>query len=154
MLPREELRFAIFQWIWQSIPETSRWRPVWQRYLGMLGTRLIELGGDPAPIKPSPTGYGGLPGRLPGGVVPGGGLHGQHDNRRLAIEGKIAGIVYDHFGDFEGFILDTDHGEHRRFESHEDAIKGLIEAAWRRRIRTVIVPEQDDPARVQSVELR
>jgi hypothetical protein len=29
----------------------------------------------------------------------------------VALTGKIAGLIFDRYGDFEGFLLDTEDGE-------------------------------------------
>jgi hypothetical protein len=46
---------------------------------------------------------------------------GHHDHRHehgeahVRFVGKVAGLTYDRFGEFDGFILDTEEGR-RRFE--------------------------------------
>jgi hypothetical protein len=52
-------------------------------------------------IKPSPTGVPPAPA----------GDHKGHGEERIAWTGKISAIVYDQFGDFEGFRLATEDGE-------------------------------------------
>ena len=47
--------------------------------------------------------------------------------------GKVSGLLFDHFGDFEGFMLEAYGGSQHRFFSREDAIRDLAEAAWRER---------------------
>jgi hypothetical protein len=107
MLPTEELRYSIFQWIGASIRPTSRWHPVFQRYLGLLGTRVGELGGNPAQIAPSQDGYSGPPH----------GPHGPHGPNGHGCTGKVVAIFYDHFGDFgdfgdfDGFGLEVENGD-------------------------------------------
>ena len=71
---------------------TDRWYPVFQRYLQQVGGRVTDLGGDPSTIEPSPSGEPARP--KPG------------DER--CVTGKVVGIIFDHFGDFEGFILDVE----------------------------------------------
>ena len=96
MRETEELRYSIFLWIAERIPSQSRWYRVFQRYIGLLGQRLTELGSDPAKIKPSQNGYDGLP---PGRVRPGHGVPPRHhDYERHGLTGKVEGVVYDHFG--------------------------------------------------------
>jgi hypothetical protein len=46
------------------------------------------------------------------------------------LTGKVEGVVYDHFGDFVGFILELRDGELRRFESREREIEDLVREGW------------------------
>jgi hypothetical protein len=149
MLETEELRYSIFQWIAATIPVSSRWYKVFQRYIALLGTRVGELGGDPAQIKPSQNGYDGLPG-----------ARHRHDGRHHrphryhGFTGKVEGVVYDHFGDFSGFILELMDGDERHFESREREIEELVREAWAERILITVVPEPEDDDRVRNVILR
>jgi len=147
MLATEELRFSIFKWIGLSIPPTSRWRPVFQRYLRLLGIRVKELGGDPTKIKPSPDGYSGLPNGLRAG-------HGPAVWGERGVTGKVAGIAYDHFGDFEGFILELMDGHERCFKSREAEVEAVVHEAWKDRVLTTVVPEPHDRHGVRAVILR
>jgi murein tripeptide amidase MpaA len=153
MLPTEELRYSIFQWIGRSISTTSRWHPVFERYLRLLGIRVGELGGDPSKIKPSPDGYSGLPHPLPPpghgwGVGPGSwGGHG-------GVTGKVCGITYDHFGDFEGFILELLDGHERHYKSRDVELERVVREAWSDRILTTVIAQPHDPDRVLTVILR
>jgi hypothetical protein len=81
------------------------------------------MGGDPSQIQPSGT---GLP---PPGKPP-------HPEHRLV--GKIDELLYDHFGDFIGFVLETNDGEYRRFDSREPHMERLAETAWRERMRVAV----------------
>jgi hypothetical protein len=144
MLPTEELRYSIFQWIGASIRPASRWYPVFQRYLGLLGIRVGELGGNPAQIAPSQDGYSGLPHGPHAGNGP-----NDHD-----WTGKVVAIVYDHFGDFDGFLLELEDGHERRFRSHAGRVENLVREAWRDEIRTTVIPEPHDHEAVRLVILR
>jgi hypothetical protein len=148
MLETEELRYSIFQWIAATIPHHSRWYKVFLRYLGLLADRVKELGGDPAQIKPSQNGYDGLP--------KGHGRHHEHGRRfeHLGFTGKIEGIVYDHFGDFAGFILELMDGDERHFESREREVEVLVRDAWTHRTVITVVPEHHDRDAVRTVILR
>jgi hypothetical protein len=79
------------RWIASRMSLTDRFYPVFQRYLQQLGGRVTDLGGDPSTIEPSPSGEPGRPkpgeGRCPTGMV--------------------VGLIFDDFGDFEGFVLDA-----------------------------------------------
>jgi len=52
------------------------------------------------------------------------------------VTGKVAGLVFDHFGDFEGFLLQDLHGGEHRFDSRELEIRQLVHRAWADRIMT------------------
>lgn len=66
--------------------------------------------------------------------------------------GKVNGLIYDHFGDFEGFLLETDDHEHR-FRSHERRIEDLVKRAWAERIATSVFVHRHEPHRPRSVVL-
>jgi hypothetical protein len=147
MLETEELRYSIFQWIALTIPHHSRWYEVFKRYVHLLGIRLGELGGHPGEIRPSQNGYDGLPEhRRP--PEP----HERH--HRHEHTGKIAGVVYDHFGDFVGFQLELPSGEERRFNSRERDVEALVREAWSERILVTVVSEPHHPDDVLAVVLR
>jgi uncharacterized protein with LGFP repeats len=67
--------------------------------------------------------------------------------------GKIGGLMFDHFGDFEGFILETDEGEHRYF-SRSSEIKTLAERAWSERLRITVIAESKMPGRPLKIIVR
>lgn len=69
------------------------------------------------------------------------------------LTGKVAGLIYDHFGDFEGFLLETDDGEHH-FRSHERRIEDLVKRAWAERIVTTVFVERHERHRPRSIVLR
>jgi hypothetical protein len=55
LLPLEERQLSVLRWIGDTIPHSSRWYPVFLRYLHKLGGRVRTFGGDPSAILPSPT---------------------------------------------------------------------------------------------------
>lgn len=175
LLGPEERALSVLAWIAQSISPQDRWFPVFRRYLEVISERVAALGGDPARIEPSPDGSGvpgerlhgsgwppgkggppwreGLPGR--GGRHPGKGEPGWEqgaDWHRLAFTGKVSGLVYDGFGDFDGFELETEEHELRvhRFYSREVEVEELVERAWAQRIRTTVIADH----RERSVPLK
>jgi hypothetical protein len=119
MLPLEEDTLAVLKWRLETKPSPYRWRPIWERYIELVGARVRDLGGDPDQIPPS---LGGFPGK---------GRHRRPD--RDSVTGKICGVCYDRFGDFEGFDLRPEHGEERRYRAREDEIERLVLQAWRER---------------------
>jgi hypothetical protein len=134
LLAPEERLYSVLLWIFQAIPVTNRWYPVFRRYLDQIANRVRGLGGNPGEIKPSPTGDGNPHG------------HGKGDGEegRLASTGKIVDLLFDGFGDFEGFVLDTEDGK-RRFASREKDLSELATRAWRERLRITVLVEKDSP---------
>jgi kumamolisin len=133
MLIPEERTLSVMRWIQESIPPANRWYPVMLRYVEQLAARVSGLGGNPTTIPPTGT-----------GTWPGFGGHGPH-LPPPSFSGKIDGIVYDHFGDFEAFILETRAGERHRFESHEARVHDLVQRARVHRIFMTVVVRHDRP---------
>jgi hypothetical protein len=71
----------------------------------------------------------------------------------VAYTGKIAGLIFDHFGDFEGFLLETEEGE-RTFHSREKEIEQLAKRAWRERLRITVSAERDQRHRPLTIIIR
>ncbi len=69
----------------------------------------------------------------------------EHEPRR-DLTGKVAGLMFDRFGDFEGFVLDTEDGDQRLF-SREKEVEELVELAWRERLRLTVSIERNEPDR-------
>jgi hypothetical protein len=145
LLLREERDLSVLLWIGEAIPHHSRWYPVFRRYLELIKGRVKSFGGDPGQILPSSTGDGRR--KHP--------CHEEHEyeERRLAFTGKIAGLIFDRFGDFEGFLLDTEDGE-REFFSREKEIEELVERAWRERLRITVWAECHQPCRPRTIIVR
>src|SRR5205807_9999196 len=126
------------------IPRHNRWHPVFHRYLEKIAGRVTAFGGDPTQILPSPTGEGRK-------------KHHRHEEpereKRRAFTGKIAGLIFDRFGDFEGFVLDTEDGE-RSFRSREAEVKELVERAWAERLRISVIAERHEPHRPLRIIIR
>ncbi len=145
LLEPEERRLALFRWIAGNVLPYSRWYPVMQRYIEQLAGRVEGFGGNPGSIVPSQS--GNIPGHpihpQPGhGHAPTPG-HGKIEHRHETT-GKVVGIAYDHFGDFDGFIVETRHGEEQHFHSREPHILDLVHRAFDERIRITVV---HDPRR-------
>jgi hypothetical protein len=122
-----------------TVPTENRWHPVMVRYLAQVTGRVNALGdGGPGPHHEPPEPQGGDGHGLP--------------EARVRFEGKIAGIRFDRFGDFEGFILDTKDG-HRDFRSREREVELLVTRAWRRRITVLVLAEQHQAHHPRSIIL-
>jgi hypothetical protein len=132
LLLSEERLLAVLRWIQvQSLPK-KRWHPVLLRYIDDIAGRVLGFGGNPGSIQPSPT-----------GDVPG--LHRplRHPREREEVTGKVSGLIYDHFGDFEGFVVETESSHHHHFFSREARMLALVREAWAERLRIRVVTELD-----------
>ena len=124
ILPFDMNTLAIFKWRLSKMPLTNRWYPVMKRYIEILSARIDGLGGDSGSIQPSPTG-------LPEPV----GKPGKEHVKEYT--GKICEILYDCFGDFEGFKLCSCSEEHA-FTSRERGIEEVALYACRERNRVSV----------------
>jgi hypothetical protein len=160
LLHAEETTLAIFKARLAAMSPTNRWYPVLRRYISYLSGRVDGLGGKAGGVPPS---FGGFP--TPG--TPGGGHGGHgghdgpggnghprdHDDDHPAGNGKVAGLIFDAFGDFEGFLLETGTRE-RVFDSRERDVWQLAERAWRERLRITVLTEPGEPHRIRSIIVR
>jgi hypothetical protein len=141
LLEPEEQLLSIMRWIEEGIPANDRWSPVVARYVAQIADRVQGFGGDPGQILPSPTGDG-IPKR-----------RHRESEKCIVFTGKIVGLVFDRFGDFEGFLLDSEDGE-QAFHSRERKIEGLVERAWHERLRVTVRVDRDEPHRPLSIIIR
>ena len=80
--------------------------------------------------------------------------HHHHDeDERFGYTGKVAGLIYDRTGAFDGFLLDTDEGE-RAFDSREPGIEDVAGRAWAERILTTVYADAAEPWRPVRIVLR
>ena len=143
LLVPEERLLSVLRWIFRGIPRHSRWFPVFRRYVEQIAGRVSSLGGDPSQILPTPSGDGGHQPELP-----------KPPGEHARFSGKIAGLIFDRFGDFEGFILDTEEEGERTFHSREKEVAELVERAWRERLRITVFAEHHEPHRPFSIIIR
>ena len=148
LLPEERL-LAVLRWIAQGMPKQKRWYPVLLRYIDDIAGRVQGFGGDPGKIEPSPTGQ--VPGLHRPRPAPGGHHHHEEGGE---VTGKIDGLIYDHFGDFEGFILETEEGRHHRFASRELPMLMLVQRAWLERLRVTVFAKRHAPHVPRTIILR
>jgi hypothetical protein len=128
ILPGEENLLAILKWRLRQVGPTDRWQPVLLRYIDVVERRVRGLGGDPSSIPPSPLGY------------PGPGLRALKHRRKHI--GKVCGLRYNRFGDFDGFDLRTLDGAEHRFHARERRMEDLARHAWiERHLIAVVVTE-------------
>ena len=148
ILPGEEKLLSIMKWIGKDIHPNNRWYPVFKRYLEQLGGRVTFMGGDPGKVIPTGTGNWNHP-THPGHGARGGegyGLgHGQDHDHGHGHEfiGKVDGLIYDHFGDFEGFVLEAYDGCKHRFFSREVRVEERVRRASDERAVTKVIALHD-----------
>jgi len=134
LLPSEENTLAIMKARLAAMSPAYRWYPVLKRYIEYVSGRVDGSGGNANAIPPS----------LEGFPAKGHGQGHEHDGEQVRKHtGKIAGLIFDRFGDFEGFLLDTEDGE-TKFFSREKDMKDLAERAWRERLRITVWREDDE----------
>jgi hypothetical protein len=149
LLGPEQSKFAILKWRLSRMGLTNRWYPVLKKLVGIIGERVTGLGGNPVIIPGSPWGY--HPGTGHGGPGHGGTGHGSgtghggpgHD--LLEYTGKISGIGYDRFGDFEGFRLRDEEGHEHAFHGREREVEKIVYKAWEERIVVTIRVKHHEP---------
>ena len=117
----EENTLAIMKWRLQQTSPNNRWYPVLKRYVDYLIGRVDAFGGDGGSIVPSPSGV--APGTTKGGGLTGGGSV-------VEYTGKVCELIFDCFGDVEGFVLETCSGSHR-FQTRERGAARLLLRALR-----------------------
>jgi hypothetical protein len=143
LLDDERRLLSVLRWILGQVPPRDRWYLPFTRYVSEIGERVGGFGGDPSSVEPDPN---GLPsGPKPDGEPVGRGLHG--------FAGKVSAILYDQFGDFEGFTLETTDAEHT-FRSREHSIEDLALRAWRERTLIVVYVEMGRPDRPRTILLK
>lgn len=70
-------------------------------------------------------------------------VHLRFDEERFT--GKVAEIMFDRFGEFEGFLLTDYHGGEHRFVSREKELLHVVSRAWTERIRTTVLVRDKEP---------
>ena len=107
---------AALRYIFQAIPATDAWHPVFVRYIYQLGDQIAGLGLDPALVPASPDDPG-----LPGEAGP---------ERPGQLTGKVREVIFDCFGDFIGFTLESC-SDHHHVSSHEKGVAEIVLRACR-----------------------
>jgi len=161
MLAHHMRLLSIMRWRAERLRRASRWYATFVRYVELFADKVRALGGNPDLVQATPDGAIPLPAddAKPGAGAAGGedaggvpfdpgaddwlgdtdGLDTDGADKPGAWSGKVSGLLFDHFGDFEGFTLESYAGAHRRFFSRETRILKIAESAWRERhVVTVI----------------
>jgi len=138
MLPQEVRHLAFLRYVAQKRPASSRWQPIFARWTALLADKVRALGGDPDQVPPSlPDPQGGAPEPEPG--------------RLECICGKVCRLLYDCFGDFEGFVLETCDGE-LHVPAREPAIERVVHRACCERERLTVCIDRRS-GRIHGIEV-
>lgn len=138
MLFPEENTLAIMKWRLEQLSPSDRWFPVLKRYLGYLSARVDGLGGDSGSILPSPN-----------GVPP------EYVSKGVEREyiGKVCEVLFDCFGDFEGFVLSDCKGSHA-FRTREHGIKEIVLRACKERLLLSVYVRAGHERRIYRLAIR
>jgi hypothetical protein len=145
LLAPEGDRLALFRWISENVLPENRWYPVMRRYIAQLAGRFAGYGGNPIDVLPSPAGNVVHPKPSKGGE---GGAE-FHETT-----GKVSGLIFDHFGDFEGFVLESQLGEFVRFHSREKRVLEIARSALEDRSWVTVVREPKRHDEMRTIILR
>jgi hypothetical protein len=121
---------AVLKFIQQAIPAADPWSAIFVRYIGQLSGQISGLGIDPTLIPPSQDDPG----------VPG---HPHHPHLHC-FTGKVSEVIFDCFGDFSGFYLETCETRHH-FKTAEKGIGELVLRACKDRFLITVRLHDKDP---------
>ncbi len=142
ILPADENLLAILKWRLGLIDPSNRWYLVLLRYISYLSGRINGMGGNASGIPPSANGY---PAHHP--------VLGKHAGEHC-YTGKVVGIRYDRFGDFEGFTILSESGHEHWFRGREHQVEELVHQAWIERTVISVFVESHDHDWPASIVLR
>lgn len=114
LLAGDENTLAVMKWRLQQMSPLYRWYPVVKRHIEYLSARIEASGGNASSIPPSLYGWPVVPGKPP------------HPVGEKHCTGKVVEVVFDCFGDFEGFIMEGCCSARHRFKSREKAVGELV----------------------------
>jgi hypothetical protein len=135
----EEMTLAGMKWRLEHLSPGNRWVPVLKRYIEYLSGRLVAIGGDPGSVPPSINWHPPIEGE-------GGGKHGRE------VCGKVAEVLYDCHGEFEGFVIDECCEPHL-IKSRDRGLGELVLVACRENL-TLCVRLCRDGDKVEGVVIR
>ena len=138
MLWPEENTLAIMKWRLQQMAPSNRWYPVLDRYISYIAARVDGLGGDSGSILPSPN-----------GVPPKQVTHGEEKE----YTGKVCEVVFDCFGDFDGFVL-SGCDAHCRFNTRERGIGEIALRACREQLRVSVYVSAEGEHKIRRLVIR
>jgi hypothetical protein len=128
---------AVLRYILEAIPKADSWYPVFVRYIEQLGNQIKGLGVDPSQIPPSADDPG---------------IPGEHVHREC-YTGKVAEVIFDCFGDFEGFVLESCDQRHH-FHTREKGIEKLVMQACRERLLLTVCLNRKHDEKIAEIVVR
>lgn len=161
LLWAEENTLAIMKWRLTQTAYNNRWYPVLVRYVEYLSRRVDAFGGEASNIKPYPCGVLRRPicpphGRGGGGGGGDGGLGpcgAGGDRDVIEMTGKVSEVLYNCFGEFEGFVLRSCSSSHG-FVSCEKGIGELVMRACHDRLTLSVFVERAGEHRIRRVAVK
>jgi murein tripeptide amidase MpaA len=131
--------YAVLRYVFGAIPASDSWYPVFVRYIKQLGDQIQGLGVDPGLIPATPDDPG-IPGR-------------PYDRDRDCFTGKVSEVIFNCFGDFEGFVLATCEKCHR-FKTTEKGIKDLVLVACKERLLITVCVRGECHGQIREIIVR
>ncbi len=172
---------SVMTWRAAHLSRESHWYATFNRYVELLSDKVRALGGDPFAVPATPDGMiPQLPGKEGGkdGGEANGDNGNMHDHGDYCFDpagddcwagadghepgatgnpgiwsGKISGLLFDHFGDFEGFTLESRNGTPIRFFSREQAIHNLARSAWLERYVVTVSTASAQSQRIRLLQI-
>jgi hypothetical protein len=139
ILPRLTRNFSVLKHIALSIPSDNRWYPIFERYLGEMADRIRAMGGDPDTIAPTSDGSGKAAG------------HPRPDQERaVTYTGRVKELIYDCFGEFEGFVLE-DCDNRQTLRACERSMEEVVRRACRERTKVTVYSHGEDRSRAGKI---
>jgi hypothetical protein len=138
MLLPEGNTLAIMKWRLQQMAPSDRWYPVLQRYINYIAARVDGTGGDSDSIVPSPNG------------IP---VKDLVKALEQEYTGKVCEVLFDCFGDFEGFTLSDCINTHV-FKSRERRIEEIVLRACKERFILSVYVERRHEHRICKLVIR
>ncbi|MBB5059405.1 hypothetical protein HDF16_004131 [Granulicella aggregans] len=141
MLRPEENTLAIMKWRLEKMAPANRWYPVLQRYISYIAGRVDGLGGNSSSIPPN---VNGVPVKK----------QLQEPEHRHEFKGKVCEIIYNCFGDFEGFVLSECCSGSRTFKTCERGFEAVVLRACRERLLLSVFVEGKPQERICELVVR
>jgi hypothetical protein len=170
MLTHHLRLLSVLRWRAEWLRPNNRWYSTFIRYIDLIAEKVRALGGDPWTVPATPDGILPLPDK---GDSPGSGADDprdpffepqrddwlgdtkgldEPDKAKAGLwSGKVSGLLFDHFGDFEGFTLESYSGSHHRFFSQESTIRDLARMAWRERYVVTVITVSAQSRRIRRL---
>ena len=157
MLMHYQRLLSVLTWRANFVRPVSRWYKPFMYYVQQIADKVQALGGNPFVIPATPDGkipQLEIPSKGDGDGGTGPDDDGPFDSGQdgldsiddwldgegggLRVTGKVSAMIYDHFGDFEGFVVETFQGRHIRLFTREQPILELAKEAWKERYSVTV----------------